>query len=136
MKKKQKELGNGFRFNISNGNVIAKTITSNSGNRMDDNFIKCVQVGQLYGTENEQNPQAGRIYDSNGISPTMDTCSGGNRMPKIIENPLKGKSGKSWQFEQSVYSENSKCVRTIKSTEGSGNIPKIMYNMKIRKMRG
>lgn len=45
---------------------------------------KCVQVGQLYGTEKEPNPQAGRVYDSKGLSPTVDSCSGGNRMPKII----------------------------------------------------
>ena len=46
---------------------------------------KCVQVAQIYGTEREPNPQAGRVYDSGGISPTMDTCSGGNRMPKVAE---------------------------------------------------
>lgn len=34
---------------------------------------------------NSGNPQAGRVYNSNGISPAMDTCSGGNRMPKITE---------------------------------------------------
>lgn len=43
------------------------------------------QVAQLYGTEKEPNPQAGRIYNAEGISPTLDTCSGGNRMPKIIQ---------------------------------------------------
>lgn len=37
--KKQKENGNGFRFNVSDGNVIAKTITTRAGARMDDNFI-------------------------------------------------------------------------------------------------
>lgn len=42
---------------------------------------KCVQVAQMY--PNSGNPQAGRIYDSDGISPAMDTCQGGNRMPKI-----------------------------------------------------
>ena len=46
---------------------------------------KCIQVAQMYGTEKEPNPQAGRVYDANGISPTMDSCSGGNRMPKVIE---------------------------------------------------
>ena len=45
---------------------------------------KCVQAVELYGTEKEPNPQAGRIYDSYGISATLDTCSGGNRMPKIL----------------------------------------------------
>ncbi len=49
---------------------------------------KCVQVGQIYGTEREPNPQAGRVYDASGIAPTMDSCSGGNRMPKVVE-PVK-----------------------------------------------
>ena len=31
----QREKGNGFRFGVSDGNVIAK-----AGSRMDDNFIK------------------------------------------------------------------------------------------------
>lgn len=35
------------------------------------------QVGQLYGTEREPNPQAGRIYSADGISPCLDTCQGG-----------------------------------------------------------
>ena len=42
------------------------------------------QVGQIYGTEKEPNPQAGRIYSNNGISPALDSCSGGNRMPKVF----------------------------------------------------
>lgn len=45
---------------------------------------KVIQVGQIY--PNSGKPQAGRIYDEKGISPAMDTCSGGNRMPKIIQN--------------------------------------------------
>ena len=44
------------------------------------------QVGQICGTEREPNPQAGRVYNSECLSPTLDTCSGGNRMPKIVES--------------------------------------------------
>lgn len=50
-----------------------------------DNLViepKVIQTGQIY--PNSGNPQAGRIYDKNGISPAIDTCSGGNRMPKIF----------------------------------------------------
>lgn len=36
----QKEKGNGFRFGVSDGNVIAKAVTTRAGSRMDDNFIK------------------------------------------------------------------------------------------------
>lgn len=45
-----------------------------------------LQIGQLYGTNKEPNPQAGRIYNSDGISPALDSCSGGNRMPKVVDN--------------------------------------------------
>jgi len=41
------------------------------------------QVAQMYGFSKEPNPQADRIYGTDGISPAMDTCSGGNRMPKV-----------------------------------------------------
>ena len=41
---KQKEKGNGFKFEPTSGEGIAKTITTLAGNRMDDNF--------LFGNEN------------------------------------------------------------------------------------
>ena len=41
---KQKEKGNGFKFEPTNGEGVAKTITTLAGNRMDDNF--------LFGNEN------------------------------------------------------------------------------------
>lgn len=46
---------------------------------------KLEQVGQLYGTDKEPNPQAGRVYDAEYLSPTIDSCGGGNRMPKIAD---------------------------------------------------
>lgn len=88
---------------------VATTINTGEGKRRCDasNYISadlpentdlklmrksCIQVGQMYGTNKEPNPQAGRIYSVNGVSPTMDTCSGGNRMPKIMikNNTKKG----------------------------------------------
>ena len=44
-----------------------------------------------------------------------------------VINPLKDISGKSWQFEQNVYSEDS-ILRTLKAGGGSGNIPKVIEN--------
>ena len=49
---------------------------------IDESSNKIKQVGQLY--PNSGNPQSRRIYDADGISPVMDSCSGGNRMPKVI----------------------------------------------------
>ena len=49
--------------------------------------VGVVQVGQIYGTEKEPNPQAGRVYSEEGISPCLDSMRGGNRQPKIIVRP-------------------------------------------------
>ena len=72
-----------------------------------------------------------RSVEQNNLSPTLDTrcdCLG------VVINPLKGKSGKSWQFEQQVYDENGS-ARTLKASEGSGNIPKVVNsNLRIRKL--
>lgn len=37
----------------------------------------------------------------------------------------KGSTGLSWFFEQNVYYPNG-IIRAIKSTDGSGNIPKVI----------
>lgn len=79
----QKEKGNGFRFGVSDGNVIAKAVTTRAGGRMDDNFIKCQQVGTL---DMKGMDCIKRVYSDEGLSPTLTDMQGGNRQPKIIEN--------------------------------------------------
>lgn len=59
-----------------------------------DNYVcepEIIVKGNIY--PNSGNPQAGRIYDSEGISPSLDTCQGGNRMPKIISMEENGTGG-------------------------------------------
>ena len=36
------------------------------------------------GTPKFSNPQTGRVYSVQGIAPTLNTCQGGDRQPKII----------------------------------------------------
>lgn len=44
------------------------------------------QIGNMDADrENFENPQCGRVYDSSGLSPTINTCQGGQREPKILE---------------------------------------------------
>ena len=52
---------------------------------------------------------------------------------KLINNPLKGKTKYGWHFEQNVYDDES-CCRTLKASEGSGNKPKVIFNLRIRKL--
>ena len=47
--------------------------------------IKIHQVGQLNKTESfGGNPQVGRVYGTDGLSPTLNTMKGGGREPKIL----------------------------------------------------
>lgn len=59
---------------------------------IEDGKPQIIQTGQIY--PNSGNPQAGRIYEPNGISPSLDTCQGGNRMPKITEPICAASRGK------------------------------------------
>ena len=44
-----------------------------------------MQIGNIRnGTESFSNPQAGRVYDIEDVSPTLNTAQGGNRTPYII----------------------------------------------------
>lgn len=45
---------------------------------------KVVQVGNIVNTGNFKNPQRGRIYSADGISPTLNCMQGGGLEPKII----------------------------------------------------
>lgn len=46
-------------------------------------------------------------------------------MSNKVINPLKGVTDRSWFFEQQVYDPEG-IARAIKSTDGSGNVPKII----------
>lgn len=74
----------GFKFNpvkVEEAN-IGHCITSGNNDRATDNFV--IQVGNIRESIWE-NPQVGRIYSSEGISPTLNTCTGGGHEPKIIQ---------------------------------------------------
>lgn len=66
---------------------VAGTETSRQYAKWNGNYVSGSKVMQepinLY--PNSGNPQAGCVYNTQGISPAMDTCQGGNRMPKITE---------------------------------------------------
>lgn len=93
---------------------ICDTLQAAMGNGGGNIPIVLRQVGQIYGTEREPNPQAGRVYDSNGISPTMDSCNGGNRQPKIEVLNKKAK------HQQDLLQDKNDLCRTIPAgTHGS-----------------
>lgn len=111
------------------GRQLANTVTTRTGGaesvgtyivegeQLQESKIK--QVAQMYGTETEPNPQAGRIFSADGISPTLDTCNGGNRMPKIAipvltpNRPIKRQNGRR-------FKTNGEPMFTLTSQDGHG----------------
>ena len=53
---------------------------------VDTDTAKVMQIGNIKPKNSWDNPQYGRVYDSNGISPALLTMQGGNRQPKIVEH--------------------------------------------------
>ena len=46
---------------------------------------KIIQICNIFPHAEFRNAQNGRIYSIDGLSPCLDTMSGGDRQPKIIE---------------------------------------------------
>ncbi len=109
---------------IEYANCITSREDRGISNRKSEGTAVLEQVGQIYGTEKEPNPQAGMVYSSECLSPTLDTCSGGNRMPKII------------QVGQISASQDGVVVSpegiAKKHTAGHSNTPKIIESGQIR----
>ena len=113
--------GNGFRFepHIKKNANVAKTITTRAGGRMDDNFVmdvdseaetfkfdstnpKVKQIGNLMPSATRKNPNQGRLYDKDGLSPTLGAMQGGNRQPFVV---VDGDSVKVREATKKGYAE-------------------------------
>ena len=53
---------------------------------MKNEIAEVMQVGNIMQEKNFSNPQCGRIYSTHGLSPTINTCGGGQREPKNIND--------------------------------------------------
>ncbi len=99
------------------------------------------QLGNCFPTKTRDNPNQGRIYDKNGISPALNCMGGGNRQPFVIVEkvgniyPSGGENG-------NVYLDTGLCP-TLKAGTGvkgngigSCNAPKVLLSdsLRIRKL--
>lgn len=84
---------------------------------VNDNVVK--QVGNISKCEgNWKNPQVGRIYSTDGCSPTLNTCGGGSHEPKIVQLGNVNPSGKG--MNGNVFDENG-LAPTLTTNKGEGN---------------
>lgn len=84
---------------------------------VNDNVVK--QIGNISKCEgNWNNPQVGRIYSTDGCSPTLNTCGGGSHEPKIVQLGNVNPSGKG--MNGNVFDENG-LAPTLTTNKGEGN---------------
>ena len=53
---------------------------------------KVIQIGNHVEPKGFANPQRGRVYSTLGVSPTLNTCVGGDTQPKILQCASRGRS--------------------------------------------
>ena len=79
---RQKAKGNGFAFETTDGDGVAKTVTTRVGAcRSGDNYIQVVGKLDIKGHDCVK-----RVYSGEGLAPTLTDMQGGNRQPKIVVN--------------------------------------------------
>ena len=81
------------------GKQVAQTITTSPQQGV-------VQIGNCMPTATRDNPNQGRIYDDNGLSPALNAMGGGGRQPFIIDDMYKGRDQRQYdQYSPSIRSE-------------------------------
>ena len=85
-------------------------------------FMEVKIIGQMDNTVDHTFESANRIYDKNGLSPTINTCGGGGLQPKVIEKPKQlgfMDNGTGKHQSNTVYDEKGICPN-ITTIEGGG----------------
>lgn len=110
---------------VYNESGAARTLLARDYKDLMRVAIELKQIGQMYPSSG--NPQAGRIYTKDGLSPCLDTCTGGDREVKILEEPFiyasRGRNSenpncrdKGQELEQRLepkFDGTSNCLTTI-----------------------
>ena len=82
---RQRENGRGFRLNAHDGDSIATTMATSADRPSTSNYYKDPKEVRVAGKLNHYNyDKMDRVYETDGLAPTVDTMEDGGRQPKII----------------------------------------------------
>lgn len=113
----------------------------------DPKCVKVKQIGQ-YDTNTRSNSSIFRVYDDNGLAPSLTTMGGGNREPHVVDDKLKlvgGIGGNSYLYkvvceerrdEGLRFFKDNNCgvIRTINSGGDKRVIENNNQDFRIRKL--
>lgn len=131
---KQKALGNGFAFKPSNGDCVAKAVTTKAGTRTDDNYIEeqPILIGGM---------QKNQSIKRDGISTALTSAMGmgGGYTPMVAEPTCiqagtlsGGKWDKNYDIARRVYSGEG-LSPTIHTCESGNTEPKVIVKEATKK---
>ena len=88
-------------------------------------------IGQMDNTIDHTFESANRVYDTEGVSPTLPTCAGGNIQPKVLEVEVIGgmgemKSNNGTQFYQQDRVYNKEQLSPALNSSGDTLVPKVI----------
>ena len=140
--KNQEEKGNGFRFSPTNGDTIAKSITTRAGNRMDDNFItvpNATKKGYIETYEGDSvdlaypnsTTRRGRVKE--GVSGTLTTS---DNMGVVVSEPqirVIGNYSPSNHDASRIVDVNG-IAPTVKENHGTVTAVNVTESLRIRKL--
>ena len=97
--------------------------------------IKIHQVGQLNKTESfGGNPQVGRVYGTDGLSPTLNTMQGGGREPKILVRACLTPDRLSKRQQGRRFKDNGEPSFTLNTVDRHGVLIENQKEWAIRKL--
>lgn len=108
--------GNGMNGSVYSEEGLSPTLTSRDykdPRLVNENVVR--QIGNIVNTGNLDNPQRGRIYSSDGCSPSLNCCGGGELEPKIVTGLVRN------QGEE--FTKETDCANTLlaRDYKGFGN---------------
>lgn len=82
------------------------------------------QIGNCMPTKTRSNPNQGRVYDQNYLSPALTTMQGGSRQPMIIEDvnkvtaaAMRGRYDENGKVKQNIEISNREYANTITTVQ-------------------
>ena len=90
------------------------------------------QIGNCCPTKTRDNPNQGRIYETDGISPALNCMGGGNRQPFVpVAAAMRGRYNELGNTEQHIEVSDRECENAITSVQKDSMVATAM---RIRKL--
>lgn len=119
---------------VMDGYGISKTITAQNAYKHTPK-VAVHQIGNIVQTKSfGGNPQTGRVYDTDGLSPTLNTMQGGNRQPQIIVRPCLTPDRAKKRQNGRRFKENGEPAFTVTVADRHGVMLKNGDAIAIRKL--